>query len=256
MNPTVIGLVCGGGTLFVIALLCGPGVPCDPITLGSIHVNSPERAFGQAFLWSPLAIVVAFAALWLSDTAATSEGESAPWRKFIVQGFAGALCTALMASLILPDLEPKDFSKGDMLIARLFVPGQILLLVFVMFMIVQAYEFYGQDARRLVGRGIQAISPRGPIFAMLLDPTGKASRFAANEKHFNATNALSHGRWLAFPEGTVIQWLDKGDDSVNGDLGLIASSEEILTYQAFNDRISGLPEYIAQLDLRAVPAQI
>jgi hypothetical protein len=265
--PTIFGTAVGCFMLFIIALAGGPGFHLD-----LNHFDELKHALGEAmhvtFLWSPLAVVMSFMAVALSDIDMC--GEQQQWRRLVVRSIVGGLVMALAGFLtgyititnnvdmyaaangIADDAAIPEAVNKAVLCVSAFIACQIALFSAILCFIVQLAERYVGHTRRLAGNTFQAASRLGALFGMTLDADGRALLLAAGRDGIDATKVLCRGQWIQFPEGTVVQWSkDNGDSRIGGDVGLISWSGGYLIYEGYADRIAGVAEFVAHLDRRA-----
>jgi hypothetical protein len=130
----------------------------------------------------------------------------------------------------------------------LFISFLIAIFATILCFIVQASEWYIGKARRLADILFRVIPLQGSSFVILLDKTGSASRFRAEGKQIDRENVLSRGKWVQFPEGTVVRWSNSGADAGAGDLSIVSPSDDYLVYQGYQGRIQGDPIVVGHLD--------
>src|SRR5262249_1605039 len=144
------------------------------------------------------------------------------------------------------DQRGVDTAASRTIYVSLFISLLIAIFATVLCFIVQAAEWYIEKRRRLAGGFVGCVPLEGQPFAILLEKTGSASRFSAEEKKISRENVRACGKWVQFPEGTVVRWRNSdsedGDNDVSSaDMGIISISDEYLVYQGYRGRIRGEP---------------
>jgi hypothetical protein len=255
-TPTLIGTAFGCATLFIIALAEGPGFQTSLKSVGEV--------MHQSLPWFPLAMVMAFIAIVLSDT--NLADNRLRWRKILIRGICGGLAMAIVGFLtstmiVHSDIAafagahrlavPREVEKVEPYVS-LFVAAQICLLASVLCVSVQVSELYTVGTRSLVGKRAQAVARQGPIFSVFFGPAGQACLLPANASDCSPAHALCEGQWQQFPEGTVVKWTTTDEHQCKaGDLGLISAYGDSLIYEGYRQRFSGTAEFTAQVRLRA-----
>ena len=210
VTPTLIGTAFGCATLFIIALVEGPGFETSFKSVGEV--------MHQSLPWFPLAMVMAFVAVVLSD-ANLSDGQLR-WRKILIRGMCGGLAMALVGlltgSIIIPEgiesfararslvIDSKVHAAGIEVI--LFIAVQIGLIASVLCVSIQVSEFYTLGSRCLAGKHVAAVTRQGPVFSMFFDPAGHAALLSTDGAGTGPSQALCQGEWQQFPEGTAVKW--------------------------------------------------
>ena len=252
------GMVGGAAVLVILGLSCI--APALAGCLNAAHDLSTSATFIKinlfaAIPWLPVYLGIAFAGLWVSDTADMSDESSTPWAKFANQSIRSGIIIAGLAAaaLFIRDDFPKAAYWSDFVIVFAYIPFQIFLLSGTMLFSWQIYIYSGDIIRPLAGKHVHvhASEAQGDDFVMVLECNGEATRYLSSKEQ----DADSHGQWVHFPEGTVIHWDDKGDKQagLDGEVGLIKSSNGILFYHAFRESIAGKPDSSAQLNIIANP---
>jgi hypothetical protein len=63
---------------------------------------------------------------------------------------------------------------------------------------------------------------------------------------------LSSGKWVQFPEGTVVRWNNSdGNNAGFANIGIVSASDDYLVYQEYQGRIRGDPIVVGHLERRA-----
>jgi hypothetical protein len=126
--------------------------------------------------------------------------------------------------------------------------------------VVQIAELYLGKVRCLAGTFFTVVSLRGTSFAILLSKSGQALLFNTADDEVIDRDVVCRGRWLQFPEGTIIQWSrtnirTDGISDLNGagDFGLITYGDGHLVYEGYQGSIFGQAKSVAHLDRRALP---
>jgi hypothetical protein len=199
ISPTVVGTVIGCVTLVLIALK-GPGFQFE------IHgISDLQRAVRLSFPWFPLAIAIAFYALWLSDSDMFEEDSI--WGAMMTrQSVSGGLIMALIgfftadvsvtSRVELFAAEHKlDVIKGvrhAITSVDIFIALQIAIFATLLCFVVQIAEFYLGKSRRLAGRSFKIVGARGTALAMALDEMGHATLLSAGEPEKKAHRLPGH----------------------------------------------------------------
>jgi hypothetical protein len=249
--PAFVGAFCGCVTLFVIAVANGPG----------FHVDGLPQAVRLALPWFPLPLAIAVISLVLVDSNMVAGRELPIIGRSLCGGlfmaFIGFLTSYLSISISVGalaeqlKLDPTLPVSRAVVYASLFISLLIAIFATVLCFIVQAAEWYIEKARRLAG--VFAVIPvEGSPVSILLDDTGSASWFPAEQEQISRENIISRGKWVQFPEGTVVRWSNSGDKHASlADMGIISVSDEYLVYQGYRGRIQGDPMIVGHLDRRA-----
>ena len=173
--------------------------------------------------------------------------------------FIGFLTSYLSVSATVASVADQrgvDTAASRTIYVSLFISLLIAIFATVLCFIVQAAEWYIEKRRRLAGVFVGVVPLEGQPFAILLEKTGSASRFSAEEKKISRENVRACGKWVQFPEGTVVRWRNSdsedGDNDVSSaDMGIISISDEYLVYQGYRGRIRGEPIIVGHIDRRA-----
>jgi hypothetical protein len=265
ITPTLAGTALGCATLVIIAIMDGPAFNAT---------SYPElrqalfHAFRQTLPWFPLATVMAFLAVMLSDS---QLGDDGFWRNALRRSLYCASAMAVVGfltshlnvtngiSTFADDhgLEPMQVVSATGKYVSLFIALQIGLFVAMLGVVVQVAERYTDRARSFAGKHIQAVTRQGPMFCVYFGPDGKATLFDRCEDNSGAPPILCRGEWQQFPEGTVVKWDTEADGGrcKAGDFGLISSYGDSLIYEGYKDQLGGTADFVAQVQPRSKPAK-
>ena len=254
ITPTLLGTALGCVTLTLIALINGPAFNVTFHGIGGALMQGLE----QALPWVPLATVMAFIAILLSDAQLKYDGS---WlRKVLTRACYGALVMGvvgfLTSTLILWNgiesyavkhgLEVTSKVEKARLLLALYLAAQISLVALALCVIIQVRELYTGRSRSLAGRQMRAVTVQGPMFYISLDVDGKA----VLSDSAKGAAVLCEGQWQQFPEGTVIKWIAPSDvSSKAGNVGLISTYGDSLIYEGYVDGFAGTAQFIFQIHL-------
>ncbi|MCP3467906.1 MULTISPECIES: hypothetical protein [unclassified Bradyrhizobium] len=247
-KPILLGGALGYIALVLIALLVGGQVlkvEARDISKGLVE------AVTQTLPWAPLAIVIAGVALWLGDSPVQDARPS--WTRILGRAVVGALVMMaagfFTSSLAQPAVRQVGIASIYM---SLFVAMQIGLVAFVLCIIVQISELYTDRGRSFAGQFIEASSRQGRLFSMYLHRDGTACLLSPNGGGLKSSAVRCQGHWQQFPEGTAVRWDGEGDACGKaGGFGLMSAFGDSLIYEAYAERFSGTPDFVAQLNMRA-----
>jgi uncharacterized membrane protein len=251
--PTLVGMALGCFTLSMIAIAGGPGFKSS--------ISDAGKAVLVSFPWFPLATVMAFIAVFLSDSPPQKNNF---WQTALIRAAYGAIAMALVGffmSDVVVSTTLKSFAEGRQLPAsvtqvsvyvQLFIASQIAVLTFVLCIVMQVAERYTARARCLAGQQIDIITRQGPEFRIAFDRAGEASMLPAKESN-GASAPLCRGQWQLFPEGTAVKWnVDAGESGIRaGSFGLISSCGDSMIYEGYAEQFAGRPDFLGQVRLRA-----
>jgi hypothetical protein len=254
VTPTLAGTALGSLTLFVIAVIGGPGFRASFGDIG--------KAAASVIPWIPLATVMGLIAITLSDS---HTKEETFWRDALRRAAYGAGAMAVIGFVtsqlsITNAIDGYANARGlDIttqvtrtgLYLSFFIAAQIGLFAFALCVIAQVAERYTARARCFSGQHVEVVTRQGTEFRMYFDPDGTASLFPGVHKGDVLTQW--RGRWQLFPEGTAIKWSNADDEShcAAGEFGLISWYGDSLIYEGYIEGFAGTPDFIGQV--RATP---
>jgi hypothetical protein len=243
-------------------LIGGPGFHFGPNVLQEFG-TALRDAVRNTLPWYPLAFVMAFLALWLVDS-----NVSVPQSRWnvvlakvaatglaggIVMGFAGCLTSYISLSNSVSDfarsnnLEITGRITDAVIYVSIFIAALIAFFSTVLYLIVQLSTVYLDGTHSLAGKSLKDLNQK---FLVWLDPAGEAGFYEPADTRLDPANQRSTGRWVQFPEGTVVRWSDTVciGDTYTGRAGIISASDGI-RYEGFNGRISGRAPFVANLEV-------
>jgi len=214
------------------------------------------QALAKAAFWAPLATIMAFTSLMLSDSRFVDD--SSAWKSIAVRVIPGPLMMAvagfLISSLSTPDaivavakekslsITPAVEAAGHY--ASLFIAGQIGLFVLALCLIVQVAELLRVRARSLIGKQMQLVRD-GTTLRLLFHPSGEAQLYSVGQGVLGIS--VRQGVWQQFPEGSVVKWAGEQSGGKEGNYGFISSSGDSLMYEGYTEEFEGAADFIAQI---------
>jgi hypothetical protein len=220
-----------------------------------------EEAAILALPWFPLSMAMALTAVWLVDFGLFEDRYLEVSYRSILGGlFMGAigLLTAEISTDQTVDLFARqhelEFTSNvfrAIIYVSLFIALLIAIFSSVLCFIIQVAEIQIGKGRRLSGGIFRVISLQGGPFILKLNGDGTATISIYSDGASRPDQKrLIRGRWLQFPEGTVVRWSSTSGELVGGlgDIGIISLSDQILVYEGYEGAIQGEPCVVAHLE--------
>jgi hypothetical protein len=261
ITPTLVGTAVGWLTLTIIALIGGPAFK---VTFGELTV-ALGQVLRQSLPWLPLATMMSFIAVALSDSRTSDEPF---WRGAFGRAACAASAMAVVGFLTgglsiwtgitafanksQPALDISSAVIWTGLWLSLFIAFSIGLFVFVLCLVAQFAERKTGKNLSLAGKAVGATARQQPVFSIVFDETRTASLFDPTQVDLRPAFALCQGEWQLFPEGTAVRWESQPnqDCPYAGSFGLISSYGDSLIYEGFAGRFSGKADFVAQVHER------
>ena len=256
ITPTLVGTALGFVTLSAVALIGGPAFKAASFgDFGKAAVAS----FDQTLPWAPLATVMAFISVALSDSR-FKNGEF--WNAALVRATCGAAAMALVGfftselSVTTAIARQSSQTPPDQVIRvghylSIFIAAQIGLFAFVLCLIAQVAERYTARARCFAGHCVEVATRQGSEFRMYFDSNGSASLFPRVQGDSHAAPVQWRGQWQLFPEGTAVRWnIAEGETCKAGEFGLISWYGDSLIYEGYAEGFAGTADFVGQVHVR------
>ena len=243
---------------YAMPIVVGTIAGCVTLVLVTNRGLSPSKVWetiAVLYLWFPLAPAIAAIALWLLDLPPGKLRNAELVRRSLVGGLWMALIgllTAYMANNVgvensFPRNSAPVFIKNAHFEVSVFTAFLVGIFATGLCGILQTTGLLINNARCLSSVRAKFAAAQGPEFALVLGKTGSIEALHGNGKE--AASQFAQGRWLQFPEGTVVHWTDRqSPEQLDvGDSGIISSSGGQLVYEGFNGQIRGEPQFVAHL---------
>jgi hypothetical protein len=133
----------------------------------------------------------------------------------------------------------------------IFIAVQIGLITTLLCAVVLISQYLISREQCLCGSAWIARTFRGALFTVLLDRGGSARLVPQGAGSANACRSPREGRWISFPEGTVVRWSEPGTDTGDATVGIFSCSEGDLVYEEYAGEIADDPISVAHLERRA-----
>jgi hypothetical protein len=255
-GPVLLGTAVGSATLVMIAFVDGPGFQFTIKGLSEL-----QEGVRLSLPWFPLAAAMSAISLWLVDAEVKVLD-----RRALLMSVAGGcvmaiigLCTALYSIkttvhlfAAAHHLPVNDLVDGAVIKVSIFIAAQIGLITTLLCAVVVISQYLIGKAQSLCGSALTIATFRGALFTILLDRGGAARLVPQGAGTANASRTPREGRWMSFPEGTVVRWNDPGADSRDPTVGIFTCSEGDLVYEEYDGEIAGDAMSVAHLDRRAL----
>jgi hypothetical protein len=223
-----------------------------------------QEAFCLSLPWFPLSIAVALIALWLSDADLLNSrrqglaiAENSAWGGLIM-AFIGVLTAYISVTSTVElyaakhMLEITSAVRHGILSVSAFVGAQIAIFAALLCFVVQLSEVYIGKTRRFAGYLLSVTSRHGPSFSIFLRKTGEALLLLPNDTEISSSTVQRRGKWVQFPEGTVVQWNGAGAATDLSNMGIISCAEGCLVYEQYSGTITGEARSVTHLDRRCL----
>jgi hypothetical protein len=255
-GPTLIGTAVGGTVLVLIAYIDGPGFQFSIPGLSEL-----QEGVRLSLPWIPLAGAMSFISLWLVD----SDLKVRDWRAVAASSLAGGaimgiigLFTALysMKTTVQVFADTHHLGaenvavQGAVIKVSVFIAFQIGVITTLLCAVVLISQILIGKAQSLCASALTIATFRGTLFTILLDRGGAAHLVPQGAGSANACRAPREGRWIHFPEGTVVRWNEPDGGSHDPTAGIFTSSEGNLVYEEYDGEIAGDAMSVAHLDRR------
>jgi hypothetical protein len=250
--PTLIGTAVGALTLTIIALNNGPTF--NSASFGDFG-KAVVAAISQVLPWVPLATVMAFVAVTLSDSRLEKKRYL---HVIIVRAVYGGAAMAVVGFLtaevsVFEEIgasSPAEVARAGHYLC-LFIAALIGLFAFVLCVIAQVAERYTARARCFVGQSIEVSTRQGAEFRVSFQPDGTALLLSCRRCEHNRTPMRWHGEWERFPEGTAVKWnIPDGESCRAGEFGLISWYGDSLIYEGYAEGFGRTPDFLGQVHVR------
>jgi hypothetical protein len=253
-GPALIGTTVGSATLVLVAAVDGPGFELSIKGLSEI-----QEGLRLALPWFPLAGAMSLICLWLVDV----DLKELDTRVAILSAVGGCfmaiigVCTAFYSvktTAVLfaaqHQLTINDMVQDTILKVSIFIAVQIGIITTLLCAVVQISHFFISKAQSLCGNALTMATFRGTPFTIKLDRGGSAQFESAGCA--NAATSPRNGRWMRFPEGTVVRWDERTSGIRDTTIGIFTCSEGDLVYEEYDGDIAGDAMIVAHLDRRAI----
>jgi hypothetical protein len=254
-GPALIGTTVGCATLALIAAVDGPGFQFTIKGLSEL-----QEGLRLSLPWFPLAGAMSLISLWLVDTDLKVLD-----RRMAVLSVAGGCIMALIGLCVaflsvkttmhgfasLHQLEATDPVQSAVLKVSIFIAVQIGIIATLLCAVVLISQFLISKAQRLCAYTWTATTFRGALFTIVLDRGGSARLAPLGAGCANACRSPREGRWMSFPEGTVVRWSEPDAGSRDPTVGIFACSEGSLVYEEYAGEIADDPMSVAHLERRS-----
>jgi hypothetical protein len=255
-GPTLIGTAVGSATLVLIAFVDGPGFQFTIRGLSEL-----QEGVRLSLPWFPLAAAMSLISLWLVDAEVKVLD-----RRVVLLSVAGGsvmaiigLCTALLSikttvQLFAAEhqLSMNEMVQGAVNKVSLFIAAQIGLITTLLCAVVLVSQYLISKSQSLCASALTIATFRGALFTILLDRGGAARLVPQGAGSANACRSPREGRWMSFPEGTVVRWSEPDAESRDPTVGIFTCSEGDLVYEEYDGEIAGDAMSVAHLDRRTV----
>ena len=252
--PVLIGTAVGSATLVLIAFVDGPGFQFTIKGLSEL-----QEGVRLSLPWFPLAAAMSVISLWLVD----AEVKALDLRTFRMSVAGGCvmavigLCTALYSIKTTVQLYAGEHHlnmselQDAVIKVSIFIAVQIGLVTTLLCAVVLISQYLISREQCLCGSAWIARTFRGALFTVLLDRGGSARLVPQGAGSANACRSPREGRWISFPEGTVVRWSEPGTDTGDATVGIFSCSEGDLVYEEYAGEIADDPISVAHLERRA-----
>ena len=253
-----IGGCCGYATLFIITF----GILLFSNDQGMrIHMLLASALQSSAY-WVPLALIISFAALWLSDSKLMASSTRGIIIRASVTGLGMAFVGFLISHIVsnaatdtvdISKLPNRDEFAQAMLQANLLISAFIFIFSTILAVLIQFVEQDQQDQRNLGGNWFLLRSSDGKEYRLSLGVDHKASVQNEGGEQPYAPKVVAVGEWAYFPEGNVIKWssdrLEPANDEFRpGSFGILSRDQGLIIYEEFRSRVNGKCDYVAQVE--------
>ncbi len=257
--PIFIGSLCGYVALCLVHIISFCLI--TPELSGAALLENVFVSMRQSFYWIPLAVIISFFALWVSDA---EFGES-NWTRSLLRVLVAVLAMTIVGWLIsdmnskliarallgsLSNLEDLDLTGFETARSRasLMVAAFIVLLTTLLMVLIQRAERKLQNKESLTGKMLTLRSSDGGTCDIRLELDGTLVQFDAS-----SDDASVLGTWTQYPEGHVIKWtnpLQLGAHWLQGHGVLLREGNTIIFEKYTTDKEREL-EFVAQVVLKA-----
>ena len=250
VGPIVAGGLCGYLALCLIQVFTFLLTASGPNEAGLMaHAKDGMR---QSLCWIPLAIIVSFFALWVSD----AELRKRNWIRNLSRAFFAATAMALVGWLIsemnttyvaqgivgdsdLPDGFEKARSRANVVVAIFIALFTTLLMV-----LIQRHEQNVLKKEGLAGNWLTMRGANGETCEIQLEPDGTVVHAPGDLR-----DTVVAGTWTQFPAGHVIKWsapLQLGEHWLQ-DRGLLLREGGSILFEEYSDESKRVAEFVAQV---------
>ncbi len=203
VGPIIFGGVCGYAALCIVHVINFFALPQAE---GTTLLASVLVGMGQSFFWVPLAFIISFFALWVSDT----DLRDTAWVRWLSRALLAAMAMAFVGWLI-SDMIGHYTEKGlagtsetfetAVVYARLLIADFIAILTTLLMVLVQFQEHQVQEKENLAGQWLTLRSSDGGACDIRLEPDGRVLHAGPGPDDSSVV-----GTWIHYPEGQVVRW--------------------------------------------------
>lgn len=250
--PIIVGGVCGYAVLCLLQLLGGH---LSPQPEGTSPAPSLIAAMKQSLYWIPIAVIVSFSALWVSDAELTSDRRGMKLLRGLAAGLVAAVFGGLISYLSSSQAQremgmpvaPPEFETA-LVVANLMVAGFVALLASLLMVLIQFSEHRVQAHEALINKWLTLRSNDGSTLDICLASNGTAMRAGEEQEE-----CLRAGTWIHYPEGHVVRWEQPqqlGAHSLQGHGLLLRAGDTIMFEDCMTDAEQE-SDFVAQVSLKA-----
>ena len=250
VGPIILGGMCGYLALCLMQVIIYFLTTSQPSGAGLLE--HAIVGMGQSSYWIPLAVIISFFALWVSD----AELRKTNWTRKLSRALVAALAMALVgwlisdmnsdliANKILEGSEaPPEFEKAQSR-ANLMIAAFITLLTTLLLVLIQRQEHRVQKKENLAGKWLTLRSSDGGTCDIQLEPDGTVVHGGAGPQEAEVV-----GTWTQYPEGHVIKWknpLQLGAYWLQGH-GVLLREVDTIIFEEYTADLEREAEFVAQV---------